>query len=107
MSGTRTNFAPAKAKKPSYFWRTSSPRSKSSCRTPRRRSTTTGGAKASRKGIIPGLISLDGKNAVVLDRLADLSRDLTNAEVNRIGLEAQVAIIRKHDYDSLPAVAQS
>jgi polysaccharide biosynthesis transport protein len=60
-----------------------------------------------RKGIIPGLISLDGKNAVVLDRLADLSRDLTNAEVNRIGLEAQVAIIRKHDYDSLPAVAQS
>jgi succinoglycan biosynthesis transport protein ExoP len=60
-----------------------------------------------RKGIIPGLISLDGKNAVVLDRLADLSRDLTKAQVDRIGLEAQVAIIRKHDYDSLPAVAQS
>jgi succinoglycan biosynthesis transport protein ExoP len=60
-----------------------------------------------RKGIIPGLISLDGKNAVVLDRLADLSRDLTNAQVDRIGLEAQVAIIRKHDYNSLPAVAQS
>ena len=60
-----------------------------------------------RKGIIPGLISLDGKNAVVLDRLADLSRNLTTAQVDRIGLEAQVAIIRKHDYISLPAVAQS
>jgi succinoglycan biosynthesis transport protein ExoP len=60
-----------------------------------------------RKGIIPGLISLDGKNAVVLDRLADLSRNLTNAQVDRIGLEAQVAIIRKHDYNSLPAVAQN
>jgi capsular exopolysaccharide synthesis family protein len=60
-----------------------------------------------RKGIIPGLISLDGKNAVVLDRLADLSRNLTNAQVDRIGLEAQVAIIHKHDYNSLPAVAQS
>ena len=60
-----------------------------------------------RKGIIPGLISLDGKNAVVLDRLADLSRNLTNAQVDRIGLEAQVAIIRKYDYNSLPAVAQS
>ena len=60
-----------------------------------------------RKGIIPGLISLDGKNAVVLDRLADLSRNLTNAQVDRIGLEAQIAIIRKHDYNSLPAVAES
>jgi polysaccharide biosynthesis transport protein len=60
-----------------------------------------------RKGIIPGLISLDGKNAVVLDRLTDLSRNLTNAQVDRIGLEAQVTIIRKHDYSSLPAVAQS
>ncbi|MBV8359570.1 MAG: GumC family protein, partial [Deltaproteobacteria bacterium] len=60
-----------------------------------------------RKGIIPGLISLDGKNAVVLDRLADLSRNLTNAQVDRIGLEAQIAIIHKHDYNSLPAVVQS
>ncbi len=57
-----------------------------------------------RKGIIPGLISLDGKDAVVLDRLADLSKDLTHAQVARIGLEAQVALIRKHDYNSLSAV---
>jgi polysaccharide biosynthesis transport protein len=59
------------------------------------------------KGIIPGLISLDGKDAVVLDRLSDLSRDLTRAQVDRIGMEAQVSIIRKHDYDSLLQVAQS
>jgi capsular exopolysaccharide synthesis family protein len=60
-----------------------------------------------RKGIIPGLISLDGKNAVVLDRLSELSRDLTTAQVDRIGLEAQLSIIRKHDYNSLPQVVQS
>jgi capsular exopolysaccharide synthesis family protein len=60
-----------------------------------------------RKGIIPGLITLDGKNAVVLDRLSDLSKNLTNAQVDRIGLEAQVSIIRKHDYNSLPSVAQN
>jgi polysaccharide biosynthesis transport protein len=60
-----------------------------------------------RKGIIPGLITLDGKNAVVLDRLSDLSRNLTNAQVDRIGLEAQVSIIRKGDFNSLPPVAQN
>jgi capsular exopolysaccharide synthesis family protein len=56
------------------------------------------------KGIIPGLISLDGKDAVVLDRLTDLSKDLTHAQVARIGLEAQVALINRHQYASLPAV---
>jgi len=59
------------------------------------------------KGIIPGLISLDGKNAVVLDRLSDLSKDLTNAQVQRIGIESQVQIINKHEYASLPAVMQN
>ena len=56
------------------------------------------------KGIIPGLISLDGKDAVVLDRLTDLSKDLTHAQVTRIGLESQVALIKRHQYSSLPAV---
>jgi succinoglycan biosynthesis transport protein ExoP len=56
------------------------------------------------KGIIPGLISLDGKDAIVLDRLADLSKDLTTAQVARIGLEAQVSLIQKHQYSSLPSV---
>jgi succinoglycan biosynthesis transport protein ExoP len=60
-----------------------------------------------KKGIIPGLISLDGKDAVVLDRLTDLSKDLTRAQVGRIGLEAEVQLIRKHDYNSLPPVLKS
>jgi succinoglycan biosynthesis transport protein ExoP len=55
-------------------------------------------------GIIPGLISLDGKDAIVLDRLADLSKDLTAAQVARISLEAQVSLIKKHEYRSLPSV---
>jgi len=56
------------------------------------------------KGIIPGLISLDGKDAIVLDRLADLSKDLTEAQVERISLEAQVSLIKKHQYASLPTI---
>jgi succinoglycan biosynthesis transport protein ExoP len=60
-----------------------------------------------KKGIIPGLISLDGKDAVVLDRLTDLSKDLTRAQVGRIGLEAEVQLIHKHDYNSLPPVMRS
>lgn len=58
------------------------------------------------KGIIPGLTSLDGKDAVVLDRLADLSKDLTQAQVARIALESQVQLINKHDYSSLPEVTR-
>ncbi|MGA8060268.1 MAG: GumC family protein, partial [Candidatus Binataceae bacterium] len=56
------------------------------------------------KGIIPGLMSLDGKDTVVIDRLTDLSKDLTRAQVERIGLESQVELIHKHQYDSLPVV---
>jgi polysaccharide biosynthesis transport protein len=55
-------------------------------------------------GIIPGLISLDGKDAIVLDRLSDLSKDLTKAQVERISLGAQDSLIKKHDYSSLPSV---
>ncbi len=54
--------------------------------------------------IIPGLISLDGKDAIVLDRLADLQKDATQAQVARIGLEAQYSLIKKHQYSSLPSV---
>jgi polysaccharide biosynthesis transport protein len=57
-----------------------------------------------KKGIIPGLMSLDGKDAVVIDRLTDLSKDLTRAQVERIGLESQVELIHKHMYNSLPVV---
>ena len=55
-------------------------------------------------GIIPGLTSLSGKDAIVLDRLSQLSRDLTAVQVQRIGLQAQMDLINKRQYDSLPAV---
>ncbi len=54
-----------------------------------------------------GIISLDDKENIVVERLADLNRRLTEAEAERIGLEAHVRLIRKRDYDSLPAVIAS
>jgi polysaccharide biosynthesis transport protein len=56
------------------------------------------------KGIIPGLMSLDGKETVVLDRVSELSKDLTTAQVERIGLEAQMQLINSRKYDSMPVV---
>lgn len=59
------------------------------------------------KGIIPGLMSLNGREGVVVDRLTDLSKDLTAAQVKRISLEAQVDMIRRGHYDSLPSVTRN
>jgi polysaccharide biosynthesis transport protein len=53
------------------------------------------------------IISLDDKENIVVERLADLNRRLTEAEADRIALEAQVRLIRRRDYDSLPAVINS
>ena len=50
------------------------------------------------------IISLDDKENIVVERLSDLNRRLTEAEADRISLEAQVRLIRKREYDSLPAV---
>jgi capsular exopolysaccharide synthesis family protein len=51
-----------------------------------------------------GIISLDDKENIVIDRLADLNKRLTEAEADRIGLESQARLIKQRDYDSLPAV---
>ena len=51
-----------------------------------------------------GIISLDNRENIVVDRLADLNKRLTEAEAERIGLEAQVRLIRKNDYEAIPAV---
>jgi polysaccharide biosynthesis transport protein len=51
-----------------------------------------------------GIISLDDKENIVVDRLADLNRRLTEAEAERIGFEAQARLIKSRQYDSLPAV---
>jgi len=51
-----------------------------------------------------GIISLDDKENIIVDRLADLNKRLTEAEAERIGLEAQARLITNRQYDSLPAV---
>jgi capsular exopolysaccharide synthesis family protein len=51
-----------------------------------------------------GIISLDNRDNIVIDRLADLNRRLTEAEADRIGLEAQTRLIHKQEYNALPAV---
>jgi capsular exopolysaccharide synthesis family protein len=50
------------------------------------------------------IISLDNRDNIVVDRLADLNKRLTEAEADRIGLEAQTRLIGKHEYNALPAV---
>jgi polysaccharide biosynthesis transport protein len=54
------------------------------------------------KGIVPGLMSMDGKETVVIDRLSELSKELTNAQVARIGLEAQDEQIQKRQFTEVP-----
>jgi len=54
-----------------------------------------------------GILSLDDKENIVVERLADLNQLLTRAEAERIGLEAQARLVHKRDYDSLPVVLSS
>ena len=54
-----------------------------------------------------GILSLDEKENIVVDRLSDLNKRLTEAEADRIELEAQVRLVRKRDYASLPSVLES
>ncbi|HWO42680.1 MAG TPA: polysaccharide biosynthesis tyrosine autokinase, partial [Candidatus Eisenbacteria bacterium] len=54
-----------------------------------------------------GIISLNDKENIVVDRLADLNKRLTEAEAERIALEAQVRTIRSGNYDTIPAIANS
>lgn len=50
-----------------------------------------------------GIISLSDKENIVVDRLADLNKRLTEAEAERISLEAKVRAIRHGNSDGLPA----
>jgi polysaccharide biosynthesis transport protein len=54
-----------------------------------------------------GIISLNDKENIVVERLADLNKRVTEAEADRIGLEAQASLIHNRDYNSLPAVINS
>ena len=49
----------------------------------------------------------DAQGNAVVERLGDLSRRLTNAQAQRIELEAQHDLIQKRDFESLPAVIQN
>src|SRR5437867_5008400 len=53
------------------------------------------------------LLPIDLSKDVGNERLMDLSRRLTAAEAERITLEAQYELVRRHDYESLPAVLAS
>jgi succinoglycan biosynthesis transport protein ExoP len=54
-----------------------------------------------------GIISVDTKENIVVDRLADLNKSLTSAEIDRVTLEAQVRSIKGRNYDEVPAVRGS
>lgn len=54
-----------------------------------------------------GIVSLDGKANVVIDRLADLNQRLTAAEAERIGAEADFRLVGQRSADWLPAVLES
>jgi polysaccharide biosynthesis transport protein len=51
-----------------------------------------------------GIISLDSRDNIIVGRLADLNKRLTEAEADRIGLEAQTRLIGKYEYNALPVV---
>lgn len=48
------------------------------------------------------IVSLDDKENIVVERLSDLNKHLTDAEVDRITLGAQMRLIEQGKYDSLP-----
>ena len=59
------------------------------------------------KGIVPGLISLNGKEDVVLDRLNKISQDLQEAHLKNISLGTEVALVKEGRADALPEVIDS
>ena len=53
------------------------------------------------------VLSLNEKENIVVERLVDLNKRLTDAEADRIGFESQVQLIRTRGYASLPAVVNN
>jgi GumC protein len=54
-----------------------------------------------------GIISVDDKENVVVERLLDLNKSVTAAEGERIAVESKFRAIRGRTYDELPAVLNS
>ena len=59
------------------------------------------------KGIIPGLISVNGNQDVVLDRLNKLSDQVQQAHLENINLETKIELINQGQAEALPAVIES
>lgn len=59
------------------------------------------------KGIIPGLISVNGKEDIVLERLDKINQDLQEAHLKTISLGTEVALVKEGRADALPAVLES
>jgi len=57
------------------------------------------------KGIVPGLITVDGKEDVVLERLNRLNEQLQDAHLKTITLGARITLINQGHADALPAIA--
>ncbi len=53
------------------------------------------------------IISLDGRENLVVDRLDDLNKRLTMAQAERIQYESQYRLIRQRNYEDLPAVIEN
>jgi len=54
-----------------------------------------------------GILSLNGRENLALERLDQLSKRVNEAEAERIGLEASEQTIQQRDFESLPAVIGS
>jgi len=53
------------------------------------------------------IVSLDDKENTVVERLSDLNKHLTDAEVDRITLGAQMRLVKQGKFDSLPSVVDN
>src|SRR5262249_51418895 len=53
------------------------------------------------------IMSLDAKQSIGGEHLSDLDKQLTEAEAERYRLEAQLHVIRKGDYEVIPAISTS
>jgi capsular exopolysaccharide synthesis family protein len=51
------------------------------------------------------IVSLDDKENMMVERLSNLHKRLSEAEADRIGLEAQLHVIRKRDYENSTAIS--
>jgi len=54
-----------------------------------------------------GILSLDEKENIVVERLSELNHLLSRAEARRIALEAEVRLVHEREFEVLPAVASS